>query len=144
MGAPGWPATWPGSGCSARPRRPSAPADHWLPDGSLAVSRLSSAGRPSPPVTVAIMGPDGELVRRGATGEIVARGSLVMRDPEATAAAWAYGWHHAGGIGYLEDENYLFIVGRAKDMVITGGFNVYSTEVESRPSCGIRRSRTVR
>jgi fatty-acyl-CoA synthase len=111
-----------------------APADHYLPDGSVAVSRLSSAGRPSPLVTVAIMGPDGELLPRGGTGEIVARGSLVMRgyhrNPEATAAASAHGWHHTGDIGYLDDDNYLFIVDRAKDMVITGGFNVYSTEVE--------------
>ena len=62
------------------------------------------------------------------------RGSLVMRgyyrDPAATAAASAYGWHHTGDIGYLDEDNYLFIVDRAKDMVITGGFNVYSTEVE--------------
>ncbi|GAA2640105.1 AMP-binding protein [Paractinoplanes durhamensis] len=111
-----------------------APADHYLPDGSVATARLSSAGRPSPLVTVAIMGPDGELLPRGATGEIVARGSLVMRgyhqDPAATAAASAHGWHHTGDIGYLDDDNYLFIVDRAKDMVITGGFNVYSTEVE--------------
>jgi fatty-acyl-CoA synthase len=111
-----------------------APADHYLPDGSVAVSRLSSAGRPSPLVTVAIMGPDGELLPRGGTGEIVARGSLVMRgyhrNPEATAAASAHGWHHTGDIGYLDDDNYLFIVDRARDMVITGGFNVYSTEVE--------------
>ena len=111
-----------------------APADHFLPDGNIALSRLASAGRPSPLVTVAIMGPDGDLLPRGATGEIVARGSLVMRgyhrNPAATAAASAHGWHHTGDIGYLDDENYLFIVDRAKDMVITGGFNVYSTEVE--------------
>ncbi|WP_245665891.1 AMP-binding protein [Actinoplanes subtropicus] len=111
-----------------------APADHYLPDGSVADHRLSSAGRPSPLVTVAIMGSDGELLPRGATGEIVVRGSLVMRgyhrDPAATSAASAHGWHHTGDIGYLDDDNYLFIVDRAKDMVITGGFNVYSTEVE--------------
>jgi acyl-CoA synthetase (AMP-forming)/AMP-acid ligase II len=52
------------------------------------------------------------------------------RDPAATAAASTFGWHHTGDIGYLDDDNYLFIVDRAKDMVITGGFNVYSTEVE--------------
>jgi acyl-CoA synthetase (AMP-forming)/AMP-acid ligase II len=111
-----------------------APADHYRPDGSVALSRLSSAGRPAPLVTVAIMGPDGELLPRGDTGEIVARGSLVMRgyhrNPDATAAASAHGWHHTGDIGYLDDDNYLFIVDRAKDMVISGGFNVYSTEVE--------------
>nr|WP_221382517.1 long-chain fatty acid--CoA ligase [Actinoplanes polyasparticus] len=111
-----------------------APADHYLPGGRIAQSRLSSAGRPSPLVTVAIMAPGGELLPRGGTGEIVVRGSLVMRgyhrDPAATAAASAHGWHHTGDIGYLDDDNYLYIVDRAKDMVITGGFNVYSTEVE--------------
>ena len=62
------------------------------------------------------------------------RSSLVMagyhRNPEATAEASAHGWHHTGDIGYLDEDNYLYIVDRAKDMVITGGFNVYSTEVE--------------
>ena len=52
------------------------------------------------------------------------------KDPEATAAASRFGWHHTGDIGYLDDEGYLFIVDRLKDMIITGGFNVYSAEVE--------------
>ena len=111
-----------------------APADHFLADGSVATARLASAGRPSPLVTVAVMAEDGTLLPRGARGEIVVRGSLVMagyyRDPEATAEASRFGWHHTGDIGYLDDDGYLFIVDRAKDMVITGGFNVYSTEVE--------------
>ncbi|TCO45478.1 acyl-CoA synthetase (AMP-forming)/AMP-acid ligase II [Kribbella antiqua] len=110
------------------------PSDHFDASGNIAVGRLSSAGRPSPLVTTAIMGADGSLLGRGERGEIVVRGSLVMkgyyRNPEATAAASAYGWHHTGDIGYLDDENYLYIVDRAKDMIITGGFNVYSTEVE--------------
>ena len=80
------------------------------------------------------MADDGSLLPTGETGEIVVRGSLVMRgyhrDPEATATASAHGWHHTGDIGYLDADGYLFIVDRAKDMVITGGFNVYSTEVE--------------
>ena len=111
-----------------------APRDHFRPDGSVAVERLSSAGRPTPLCTVAIMGEDGALKGPRETGEIVVRGSLVMRgyhrDPAATAAASAFGWHHTGDVGYLDEDNYLFIVDRAKDMVITGGFNVYSTEVE--------------
>ena len=110
-----------------------APADHYLPDGSVARDRLSSAGRPAPLVTVGIMD-DGVLLPRGRRGEIVVRSSLVMagyyRDPEATAEASLHGWHHTGDIGYLDDDNFLFIVDRAKDMIITGGFNVYSTEVE--------------
>ena len=111
-----------------------APRDHFRPDGSVAHERLSSAGRPAPLVTVSIMADDGSLLPTGETGEIVVRGSLVMagyhRDPEATATASAHGWHHTGDIGYLDPDGYLFIVDRAKDMVITGGFNVYSTEVE--------------
>ena len=111
-----------------------APRDHFLPDGTIARARLSSAGRPAPLVTVSVMGADGTLLPRGDTGEIVVRSSLVMagyyRDPVATAEASAHGWHHTGDVGYLDEDNYLFIVDRAKDMVITGGFNVYSTEVE--------------
>ncbi|WP_018332648.1 acyl-CoA synthetase [Actinomycetospora chiangmaiensis] len=111
-----------------------APADHRRPDGSIHTERLSSAGRPSPLVTVAILGPDGQPVPRGERGEIVVRSALVMagyyRDPAATAEVSAHGWHHTGDIGFLDDEGFLFIVDRAKDMVITGGFNVYSAEVE--------------
>ena len=111
-----------------------APRDHFRSDGSVAHERLSSAGRPTPLVTVTIMGADGAVLERGARGEVVVRSSLVMRgyyrNPEATADASAHGWHHTGDIGYLDEDGYLFLVDRAKDMVITGGFNVYSTEVE--------------
>ncbi|MBB2890403.1 acyl-CoA synthetase [Flexivirga oryzae] len=111
-----------------------APADHFNPDGSPAVDRLSSAGRPSPLTTVAIMGADGALLAPGEHGEIVVRGSLVMpgyyKNDEENATASRFGWHHTGDIGYLDDDNFLYVVDRAKDMIITGGFNVYSTEVE--------------
>ena len=110
------------------------PSAHFDADGNIARSRLSSAGQPSPLVTTAVMAADGTLLPHGERGEIVVRGSLVMqgyyRDPDATAAASQYGWHHTGDIGYLDDDNFLYIVDRAKDMIITGGFNVYSTEVE--------------
>ena len=53
------------------------------------------------------------------------------KNPDATAEVSKFGWRHTGDIGYLDDENYLFIVDRAKDMIITGGFNVYSIEVEN-------------
>jgi fatty-acyl-CoA synthase len=110
------------------------PRDHFRADNTIATERLASAGRPAPLVTVAIMAEDGSLLPRGERGEIVVRSSLVMagyyRDPDATAAASAHGWHHTGDIGYLDDTGYLYIVDRAKDMVITGGFNVYSAEVE--------------
>ncbi len=111
-----------------------APADHFREDGSLATERLSSAGRPTPLTTVAIMDDEGHLLGRGERGEIVVRGSLVMagyyKNPQASAEAARYGWHHTGDLGYLDEGNYLFIVDRAKDMIITGGFNVYSAEVE--------------
>ncbi|MEU7814748.1 long-chain fatty acid--CoA ligase [Pseudonocardia sp. NPDC049154] len=111
-----------------------SPAEHRLPDGTIATARLSSAGRPSPLVTVAILDQEGRPVPRGERGEICVRGSLVMagyyRNPEATAEASAHGWHHTGDIGFLDEDGFLHIVDRAKDMVITGGFNVYSAEVE--------------
>jgi acyl-CoA synthetase (AMP-forming)/AMP-acid ligase II len=111
-----------------------APADHFHPDGSIARERLSSAGRPAPLVTVAIMDTGGRLLPAGERGEIVIRGSLVMagyyKDPAATAEASRHGWHHTGDIGYLGADNFLYIVDRAKDMIITGGFNVYSAEIE--------------
>jgi acyl-CoA synthetase (AMP-forming)/AMP-acid ligase II len=76
----------------------------------------------------------GGLLPAGERGEIVVRGSLVMegyyKDPAATAEASLHGWHHTGDIGCLDADGFLFIVDRAKDMIISGGFNVYSIEVE--------------
>lgn len=110
------------------------PADHFRADGSIAVERLSSAGRVAPMAQVAIMGRDGRLLPNGERGEIVLISPLVMKgyykNPEATTEASQHGWHHTGDIGYLDDDNFLYIVDRAKDMIITGGFNVYSIEVE--------------
>jgi len=112
------------------------PAEHFEADGTtVATARLASAGRPSPLVTVAIMDPEtGALLPTGERGEIVVRGSLVMagyyKDPAATAAATRDGWHRTGDVGHLDEDGYLFIVDRLKDMIITGGFNVYSAEVE--------------
>ena len=111
-----------------------APKDHFHADGGLATERFASAGRPGPLVTVAIMDDQGRLLDAGDRGEIVVRGPLVMagyyKNPAATAEASRHGWHHTGDIGYLDDDNYLYIVDRLKDMIITGGFNVYSAEVE--------------
>ena len=80
------------------------------------------------------MTPDGELVEPGERGEIVVRSSLVMagyyKNPEATQEASRFGWHHTGDIGFFDEEGYLHIVDRAKDMIIAGGFNAYSVEVE--------------
>ncbi len=111
-----------------------APRDHFNADGSVARERLSSAGRPGPLVQVATMNAEGALLPTGETGEIVIRSSLVMmgyyKDAAATAEAGRFGWHHTGDIGRLDADGFLTIVDRAKDMIITGGFNVYSVEVE--------------
>jgi fatty-acyl-CoA synthase len=111
-----------------------APKDHFNPDGTIARGRLSSAGRPTPLTQVGVMDDGGHLLPTEQRGEIVVRGSLVMegyyKNAEATAEVSRFGWHHTGDIGYLDQENFLYIVDRAKDMIITGGFNVYSIEVE--------------
>ncbi|MER5883314.1 AMP-binding protein [Streptomyces sp. NPDC001941] len=110
------------------------PRDHVDEDGKVLTRRLSAAGRPGPLVTVAVMDEEGRTLAAGERGEIVVRGSLVMagyyKDPAATAEASRFGWHHTGDIGFLDDEGFLHVVDRAKDMIITGGFNVYSAEVE--------------
>jgi acyl-CoA synthetase (AMP-forming)/AMP-acid ligase II len=112
-----------------------APKDHFNDDGSVARGRLSSAGRPTPLVQLAIMGDGGRILPRGERGEIVIRSSLAMegyyKNVEATAEVSKFGWRHTGDVGYLDEDNFLFIVDRAKDMIITGGFNVYSIEVEN-------------
>lgn len=97
--------------------------------------RLTSAGRTSPHAENRIVDPDGVELPRGVVGEIVSRGDHVMQGywnrPEETAAVLRGGWLHTGDLGYMDDEGYLYIVDRAKDMIITGGENVFSTEVEN-------------
>ncbi|KQX39647.1 AMP-binding protein [Variovorax sp. Root434] len=111
-----------------------SPRDHFNADGTVARHRLTSAGRPGPLVQVGVMSGDGALLPTGESGEIVVRGSLVMlgyyKDARATEEARRFGWHHTGDIGYLDADGFLYIVDRAKDMIISGGFNVYSAEVE--------------
>jgi acyl-CoA synthetase (AMP-forming)/AMP-acid ligase II len=97
--------------------------------------RLTSCGRPSLVARVEIMGADGELVEPGAHGEIVVRGDLVMEgyygDAKATAEARRPGgWHGTGDIGFRDDEGFVYIVDRKRDMIITGGFNVFPSAVE--------------
>lgn len=96
---------------------------------------LQSCGKATMFSDVAIMDEDGTLLPPGQPGEIVARGNLVMagyyRDPEGTAAVSMHGWHHTGDIGVRDEDGYFYIVDRKRDMIITGGFNVYTTEVES-------------
>lgn len=110
------------------------PAEH-LSAGRLASDeRLSSVGRPNPLVRVEILDDAGNILAQGETGEICVRGDLVMKgyykDPEKTAETIVDGWLHTGDIGHLDAEGYLHITDRKKDMIISGGFNVYPSEVE--------------
>ena len=96
--------------------------------------RVRSCGRPVIGGQVRVVDLDGRTVRPGEIGEVVVRGPQVMRGywnkPEQTAKALRNGEYWSGDLGYMDDEGYLFLVDRAKDMIITGGENVYSTEVE--------------
>jgi len=97
--------------------------------------RLASCGKPTSGVRLAIMDDNGKILPAHERGEIVARGSLVCggyyKMPEATAEIRAHGWHHTGDVGYMDEDGYVFIVDRKKDMIISGGFNVYCAEVEA-------------
>lgn len=96
--------------------------------------RLWSCGRTTMLTRLAIMDDDGNLLPPGQPGEIVVNGSMIMagyyKNPEATAEASEHGWHHTGDVGYADEDGYVYHVDRKKDMIITGGFNVYSAEVE--------------
>jgi fatty-acyl-CoA synthase len=96
--------------------------------------RLASCGRPVPWMHVALLDDDNRPAGPGESGEICVRGPLVMdgyKDlPDETAEALSGGWLHTGDVGRFDDEGFLYIVDRTKDMVITGGFNVFPREVE--------------
>ena len=96
--------------------------------------RLASCGRPVPWMHVALLDSQNRPVGPGESGEICTRGPLVMNGykdlPEETAEALAGDWLHTGDVGRFDDDGYLYIVDRTKDMVITGGFNVFPREVE--------------
>jgi len=97
--------------------------------------RLASCGKATSSVRLAAMDEEGRLLDDNQPGEIVARGTLVCGGyynlPEATAEIRKFGWHHTGDIGYRDKDGYFYIVDRKKDMIITGGFNVFSAEVEA-------------
>jgi long-chain acyl-CoA synthetase len=97
--------------------------------------RLRSAGRPAAMVEVRIVDAQDHEVPCGTVGEIVARGPGVMlgywNNAEETAAALRDGWMHTGDGAYMDDEGFVFVVDRIKDMIVSGGENVYSAEVEN-------------
>lgn len=101
----------------------------------LTEAKLRSVGRPTAQVKVKIIDTKGNLLGANQVGEIVVQGSNVMQGylnkPEETQHALREGWMHTGDGGYLDEDGYLYIADRIKDMIISGGENIYSTEVES-------------
>ncbi|MBW2723208.1 MAG: long-chain-fatty-acid--CoA ligase, partial [Deltaproteobacteria bacterium] len=111
----------------------NGPGSHIF-DGPM-IGKLRAAGQPVPGVDVAILDESGAEVPRGQVGEICARGDTMMlgywNNPEATAETLRDGWLHTGDGGKMDEDGYVYIVDRVKDMIISGGENVYSAEVEN-------------
>ena len=112
----------------------SLPKDEHRGDDPVRLKRLGSAGRATTAVQVRIVDDDDRPVPPDAMGEIVVRGDLVMKGywnkPDATAEALRGGWLHTGDIGSLDRDGYLYITDRKKDMIISGGSNIYPREIE--------------
>jgi acyl-CoA synthetase (AMP-forming)/AMP-acid ligase II len=103
-------------------------------DRDSIITKLGSVGRPCLHLELDIWDDEGRSVPAGERGEIVMRGPKVFkgywRDPDATATAFAGGWFHTGDIGVRDDDGYLWIVDRLKDMIVSGGENIAGSEVE--------------
>jgi fatty-acyl-CoA synthase len=95
---------------------------------------LASAGKPYPGIAVQLLDPQGRVMAPGEVGEICVRGPLLMsgywKDPELTQRSFVDGWLRSGDLAYQDPRGYYYIVDRAKDMIVSGGFNVYPKEVE--------------
>jgi acyl-CoA synthetase (AMP-forming)/AMP-acid ligase II len=108
--------------------------DHVLDGSPEQMNRLASAGFGRTDVEVKIFDADDKELPPGEMGEIVTRSDLVMkgywRNPEATAETLRNGWLHTGDLGYMDENGYLFIMDRSKDMIISGGENIYPREIE--------------
>ncbi|MFM5913344.1 MAG: AMP-binding enzyme, partial [Chakrabartia godavariana] len=113
----------------------------WFPPEDVArfatnaPEKLASCGKVTRSIKVALLDDDGHQVPQGEAGEICVRGVLVSHSyfekPEETAEIRKFGWHHTGDVGKFDEDGYLYIVDRKKDMVVSGGFNVFTSEVEA-------------
>jgi len=103
-------------------------------DKNDAVRKEGSVGAPPPFFEMRILDPDGRDCRPGEVGEICGRGPILMagyyKRPDLTAAAVVDGWLHSGDLGYVDEDGFLYLVDRAKDMIISGGVNVYPRDIE--------------
>ncbi len=97
-------------------------------------NRFASCGRATLGTRVEIMDDEGNLLQPGEKGEIVARSAMVFQgylsNPRANEEVRRFGWHHTGDVGLKDAQGFIYIVDRKKDMIVTGGFNVFSVEVE--------------
>lgn len=104
------------------------------PEDALHSRRLASVGVAQAGCEVAVLGPDGQMLPAGELGEVAVRGPSVMKgywnDPAATAATIREGWLHTGDVGAMDDAGFLTLHDRSKDVIISGGTNVYPREVE--------------
>jgi long-chain acyl-CoA synthetase len=109
--------------------------DHKFENTDRPFARVNSAGKPVAWVEVRVVDADDNEVPAGQVGEIIARGPNVMKGywnrPEINAEVLRGGWMHTGDLGAMDEEGFLYILDRKKDMIKTGGENVYSPEVES-------------
>jgi acyl-CoA synthetase (AMP-forming)/AMP-acid ligase II len=112
----------------------AGPAFCAMPKGE-SLRRIGSVGQPMPPLEVRFVDDDGDEIERGEVGEVVirlqGRQREYYRDREATDATWKDGWLHTGDLGRMDDDGYLYIVGRKKDVIIRGGNNIHAADVES-------------
>jgi len=110
-------------------------AEDMVPDGAeTQIRRLGSIGRAQVGNRVRIVRPDGQELPRGEQGELVIRGACVMQgywnDPDGTAEALRDGWLYTGDLATMDADGYVFITGRRKDVIVSGGINIYPTEIE--------------
>ena len=108
--------------------------EHLAGDDPVKLRRLGSAGRETVGTRVRVVDDDDRDVPPNTAGEIVVRGDIVMKgywnQPDASAETLRNGWLHTGDVGHLDEDGYLFITDRKKDMIISGGANIYPREVE--------------
>jgi acyl-CoA synthetase (AMP-forming)/AMP-acid ligase II len=112
----------------------AGPAFCSMPKGE-ALKRIGSVGQPMPPLEVRILDDDGKAVATGEIGEAVlrmeGRQREYYRNVEATAGVWRDGWLYSGDLAKLDEDGYLYIVGRKKDVIIRGGNNIHAVDIEA-------------